>query len=521
MRIKPKRPNRRKTAGGSARSGSPTAAEPHGSKDSAGTHRAGRSVRIRTFENLILLLREFVLAADANGSIETLWTSTGTAEPHVAQSLLGRRLSDVLHPQLIAEIEGIARRTGKSGRRSEGEHQVNVGGTVRCYSVCAIPVRRSSRNGRSITLFARDVTHRVDALASLARNEALLAQAEQIANFGSWEIDLRTHKIKLSKQLLKIYDLESGDAWSEAMYFNRLHPADRERVREISARRMTERQPFEYVARYCAPDGRIRVHLTRTVPPSGKGRKHQRAVGVIQDITENVQSNYELRRLSQELMNGQDRDRRQIALELHESAGQSLAALKMTLGRLKLALPVGEELAISLLDSAVHVTEGAIREVRTVSYLLHPPLLDDAGLGPALRWYAKGFSERSGIRADLDIPEDFARHGQEVDTTIFRVVQEALTNVLRYSGSASVEIQLSEKDGRIRLEVRDRGCGLAQPNAALNNRAELGVGIPGMRERVKQLDGVFEMESAPGAGTTVRVTLPAAQAKVLLNRSHT
>jgi signal transduction histidine kinase len=216
-----------------------------------------------------------------------------------------------------------------------------------------------------------------------------------------------------------------------------------------------------------------------------------------------------LRRLSHQLMNEQDSQRRHLARELHESAGQSLAALKMTLGRLREALPEDASLAASLLESASLLADGAVREVRTVSYLLHPPLLDDAGLGPALRWYANGFSERSGIRVVVEIPDPFSRYSQEIETTVFRVMQEALTNVHRYSGSTVAEIRVSQEESRLRVEVQDHGCGLAAPAAGAGRRSELGVGISGMRERVEQLGGIFELASAPGQGTTVLVLLPA------------
>jgi two-component system, NarL family, sensor kinase len=139
---------------------------------------------------------------------------------------------------------------------------------------------------------------------------------------------------------------------------------------------------------------------------------------------------------------------------------------------------------------------------------MHPPMLDEGGLGLALQWYVRGFSERSGIQAEVEVADNFGRYPQEIETTIFRVVQEALTNVHRYSGSRTVAIHLAREDGQIRAEVRDQGCGLALPAPPMGWDAPLGVGIAGMRERVKQLHGVFEIESAPGRGTTVRAILP-------------
>jgi signal transduction histidine kinase len=207
-------------------------------------------------------------------------------------------------------------------------------------------------------------------------------------------------------------------------------------------------------------------------------------------------------------MRARDEERRTVARELHESTGQTLAALKMSLGRLRMALPEEDDGLHGLLQSAVDLAEDAVREVRTLSYLMHPPMLDEAGLRSALHWYAKGFSERSGISVQVDIPQDFGRLGQDAETTIFRIVQEALTNVHRYSGSRTATIRLSSSGGSVAAIIQDEGCGLPSPTLASGRNAPLGVGIVGMRERVKQLNGKFEVESAPGKGTTIRVVLP-------------
>ncbi|HXX45182.1 MAG TPA: sensor histidine kinase [Candidatus Acidoferrales bacterium] len=207
-------------------------------------------------------------------------------------------------------------------------------------------------------------------------------------------------------------------------------------------------------------------------------------------------------------MRTQDDERRHIARELHETAGQSLAAMKMTLGRLRDTMKDVDDLAHALLKSATELAETAAREVRTVSYLMHPPMLDEAGLGPALRWYARGFSERSGISVRTEIPEALPRQPQEVETTIFRIVQEALTNVHRYSGSATAQIRVWCRNGDIHAEVRDNGRGFVEKHRTWREAEALGVGIAGMRERVAQLRGQFELHSTLGEGTMVHVALP-------------
>lgn len=395
--------------------------------------------------------------------------------------------------------------------RSELDHETRFlasDGSARIIHSRGVADRDES--GRVIRLrgMAQDVTEQREAENKLRASQALLAQAEKIANFGSWEHDLARDKILISDHLRQMYGFASADEWTEEIYWERVHPKDRERVREVTSRAGSLREPCSFVSRYVRPDGGVRVHFSQGIPVLSAEGKVVRWIGVIQDITDQTRSEEELRRLTQELMRARDDDRRHMARELHASAGQSLAALKMSLGRLRSELPEKQELVHELLNSAIELADGAIREVRTVSYLMHPPMLDEAGLASALRWYADGFAKRSGIRVRVEVPEDFGRHSQEIETTVFRIVQEALTNVHRYSGSRTATIRLEAAKGKIRAEVRDEGCGLPSVTQMAGSRAPLGVGIASMRERVKLLNGIFEIESAPGSGTTVRVILP-------------
>jgi signal transduction histidine kinase len=231
----------------------------------------------------------------------------------------------------------------------------------------------------------------------------------------------------------------------------------------------------------------------------------------MQDITKQTRVEEELRRLSQELLRARDDERRQVARTLHESAGQTLAALKMVLGRLRRELPKKIDRVHELLESSIELTNAAVREVRTLSYLMHPSLLDETGLASALQWYAKGFAQRSGIDVSVEVPEDFGRHSQEIETTVFRIVQEALTNAHLHSGSRTAKIRLACQDGQIRAEVQDHGQGIPAMAPGGDSPVPRGVGIAGMRERVKQLNGALEIVSGPGEGTTIRAILPLAQ----------
>jgi two-component system NarL family sensor kinase len=215
-----------------------------------------------------------------------------------------------------------------------------------------------------------------------------------------------------------------------------------------------------------------------------------------------------LRQLSRRLMKTQDEERRRIARELHDSLGQYLAATKMTIEHVRGTFKGDPEASKTLMDAAEQI-ETAIVETRTLSYLLHPPLLDEIGLTSALSWYVEGFSKRSGIAVNVHIPTGFGRLSPEGETALFRVVQECLTNVHRHSESHSASIALSRADGELKLEVRDQGKGMPR-GMSLNGSqcADLGVGMQGIYERIRQLHGKMEIQSEEGKGTAVIVTVP-------------
>src|SRR6266446_3125846 len=222
-------------------------------------------------------------------------------------------------------------------------------------------------------------------------------------------------------------------------------------------------------------------------------------------------TNQNLRELSARLMQLQDDERRRIARELHDSVGQMLAALGMNLAAVGTDIERLVKTANTVNDSAALVQELS-REVRTISHLLHPPLLDEAGLASALHWYVEGFAQRSKIQVDLNLPEDFDRLSQEAETTIFRMVQESLTNIHRHSGSKLAKVRISRSDGDVRVEVEDRGKGMTPAKQVeLASTGTPGVGIRGMRERLRQLGGNLEVRS-DGKGTIVVPRLPAAVA---------
>jgi signal transduction histidine kinase len=212
------------------------------------------------------------------------------------------------------------------------------------------------------------------------------------------------------------------------------------------------------------------------------------------------------RRLSRQLLQIQDAERRRVARELHDGLGQYLAGAMM---RMESLSNTEDPRFKDRLADATHLIEQALLETRTVSHLLHPPLLDEMGLQSALTWYADGFAKRSGLAVEVHIEPTVSRLDVDTETAVFRIVQECLTNVHRHSGGTSASIHLSRDPGAVTLKVCDNGKGMA---ARVNDdNANAGVGIAGMRERVRQLGGSLQISSDGGSGTVVVATLPYAE----------
>src|SRR2546423_6429709 len=223
------------------------------------------------------------------------------------------------------------------------------------------------------------------------------------------------------------------------------------------------------------------------------------------------EANRSLGELSARLLHLQDEERRRIARELHDSVGQTLAALAMNLSSVGADIERFAKTARVVADSTALVNDMST-DIRTISYLLHPPLLDEAGLSSALSWYIKGFSERSKIEVSLEMPEDFGRLPSELETAIFRVVQECLTNIHRHAESQVAKIRITHANGDVRIEVQDKGKGIPPDKYSTivsGPSGTPGVGIRGMRERVRQLGGSLEIHSdGRGKGTVVVARLP-------------
>jgi PAS domain S-box-containing protein len=288
-------------------------------------------------------------------------------------------------------------------------------------------------------------------------------------------------------------------------------PADRRKEEEgilETLRRGGRVDHFETVRRH--RDGR-NLDISLTISPVKDSRG--RVVGaskVARDISERKRAEDADKKaeLAVQLLQVQDEERRRIARELHDGVGQLLAAASMTISRV---VKEKDKLSPAAAESAEEISSlvgRALAEIRTASYLLHPPMLDEIGLQTVLRWYVDGFAERSKIKVAAELESDLPRLSQDYELTLFRIAQECLTNIHRHSGSFTAFVRLARADEKIELEVRDEGRGINQEiQSKLNSGASVGVGFRGMQERVRLIGGRLTVQSN-GNGTSVLVALP-------------
>ena len=302
-----------------------------------------------------------------------------------------------------------------------------------------------------------------------------------------------------------------------------LHPDDKERSLSHWMRCVQSGEAYESEYRIRSVDQQYRWFRARAVPlrdPAGQIVKWYGTCSDIHDsklLEQSIRDSAielermvdlrttELRRLSSRLMTMQDEERRRIAREIHDGLGQELAAAKMILDGVlsKDSSPPMQKASVD----ASELVDRAIKQVRTISHLLHPPLLDEVGLVSALRWYLEGLSDRSGIEILLEIdPPDLSRLKPDIETAIFRIIQEALTNMFRHSGARNGSVSLTETDGRVVVTVRDDGKGIEEQVIQLRPDS-VGVGIGGMRQRVNELGGSLRLANAH-PGTIVEVVIP-------------
>jgi PAS domain S-box-containing protein len=360
----------------------------------------------------------------------------------------------------------------------------------------------------------RDVTHQhevEEALRQSNRERDVALQAGRMRTWR-WECSDAAGEEIPAKLLMLSFDSAVN---STEQGFASIHPDDQTVVRQFG-KRILAAESAEIHYRVRSDAGVFTWLASRGSVIRSERRAVTGLAGVTWDITgrknaeaEITRMNASLHRLSADLLRLQDQERRRFARELHDGPVQMLSGAAMNLSVLaRSACIANSDRDRRLAEECVTWVKQASQEMRSLSYLLHPPILDELGLTSALRGWIVGFADRTGLEVDLNI-EEVGRLGADLETALFRIGQEALSNVHRHSLSSTVSVRLHRRDGSILMEVEDSGRGI--PPGVLDGRGAapaLGVGIGGMRERARQLGGQLDISSAPDTGTLVRLVLP-------------
>ncbi|HET7212239.1 MAG TPA: PAS domain S-box protein [Terriglobia bacterium] len=398
-----------------------------------------------------------------------------------------------LSPPLVAHLAAL-----------KGEHrsyEYNLAGNI--FSVTVQPLRNAFDEIAGVIGIALDVTENKRAIASVAKLAAIV-ESSQDAIFGS---TLGGYITSWNRGAEQLFGYSAGEVAGQ--HISIITPEDRRNEPEEVLEKLKRGElvkPFETVRR--RKDGSL-VDLSVTVSAVKDPRGHINGVAAIaHDIADRKQVEKELKELSARLLQVQDEERRNMARELHDSVIQGLAAAVINLSLLKDSIHLDPEAARTL-DATLKIIEDSVREIRTFSYLLHPPLLDVNGLQSALRWYVEGYSKRSGVRVELNLPDKRERLGNDIELALFRIVQESLTNIHRHSGSSRATIRMQRTENEVTLVVSDDGHGMDAQTLEKVRRegAVLGVGIAGMKQRLQQLGGKLNIASG-GNGTSVKASVP-------------
>jgi PAS domain S-box-containing protein len=477
-----------------------------------------------------------IVSKNLNGIIETWNAGAQRIFGFTPEEAVGRSITIIIPPELQDEEKEIIRRLRNGERidhyetirRAKSGERLNVSLTVS-------PVRDAEGRIVGASKIARDITESKRIEQALKEGAARLRAAFSQSYSFLVLLTLDGTIIEVNRAALEAAGRKREEVIGRKFWEPWWAPLpDEVETLKNSVARAARGEQVREECYFCLADGTLRFGDRTLSPVLDDDGNIVMIVGTGLDLTEQKELREKLearvqrrtqeleeknqalmeqaetvRELSGRLLRAQDEERRRIARDLHDSSGQILAAVQMNLAPLEAEARKLSSNFEQGIRRSVDLVEQLSKELRTVSYLLHPPLLDEAGLPSALRWYVEGFVERSQIDVQLELLPDLGRLPRDMEMTIFRIVQECLTNIHRHSGSKQAEIRLFRAEDEVCLQIEDSGRGMpvSTNGGSSSTGARAGVGIQGMRERVKQLDGRFEIHSDAN-GTAVTAAFP-------------
>ena len=412
---------------------------------------------------------------------------------------VGRPLHDIRPALQIPDLDRMVADVVDNVQNKEVEAQ---GPERLYYSVRIRPYMTPEKKIDGAVIALIDVTERKVAEQALTDSEEhFRSLVEGIKDYAIMLLDPEGHVVNVNSGAQEVLGYRPDEL--QGRHISCFFPGQNREAAEYELATVKASGRFEVEAPRLHKDGREFWANIVTIALQDASGKVRGFAKVVRNISVRKQAEELSRRLSIRMMEAQDEERRRISRELHDSAGPSLAALVMNLARVDKGASGLGKTARSALSESLMLAKECAQQLRTMSYDLHPPLLEEAGLASALRWYMEGFAKRGEVKTELEIPPDLGRLPKEVEFTIFRVVQAAVSNVHRHSGSPTAKVRIVSDADRVIVEVTDQGKGMPL-------RVAEGLGIRGMRERVGQLGGNFEI-AGNGGGTTVRASIPTAR----------
>jgi PAS domain S-box-containing protein len=360
-----------------------------------------------------------------------------------------------------------------------------------------------------LMVYFHNINERKQTEERLKESQRQLAEAQRIADLGSWEWDITADKLRWSDETFHHFGLEpQGFVATYEAFLGCVHPEDRECVQKTVARAMREQQQYEEYFRIVQPTGAISILHSRGVIIRDDNGKPIKVVGIDQDVTEQRQAEQARQELLQRLVTAQEEERRRIALELHDGMSQHLVALMLGLK----SLPAQDQfppVAVERIQQLLELIENLMQQTRCLALDLRSEVIDRLGLATALKRYTWEWSQANGIPVSIKCTGfEGQRFSWQIETTIYRVVQEALTNILRHAQAQDVAVLIEYRHQEITAIVEDDGAGFDQEAVAAKPPEERGLGLLGMQERLSLVRGALEVESNLGVGTTIFIRVP-------------